>query len=263
MSIQVVDTHAHLCSEAFAEDREQVWVDARAAGVKWVLNVADSLTTSLATARAAAHDTGMYATAGVHPHEAGSWDEDTKQQLLEILTREEVVAVGEIGLDYHYDFAPRDLQREVFRAQLSLAKNLSLPVVVHNREADVDTMALLTGATPLSGVLHCFWSDECTAREAIELGYYIGVGGPITFGNTADLRTVLQKVPLQRIVLETDSPYLAPKPFRGRRNEPAYVVKVAEALAELHGKSVEYVARQTTENAETLFLKGAQVAINC
>lgn len=254
MSMQFVDTHAHLCSEAFATDQDQVVAAARQAGVQWIVNVADDLPSSEAALQLAVATSHLYGTVGVHPHEAGCWNQETEQRLRQLLATFQAVAVGEIGLDYHYDFTPRELQIEAFRAQLQLAKEFALPVVVHNREADKDALPLLEQAAPLKGVMHCFWSDAATARQALDQGLYLGVGGPITFGNTDDLRAVLKEVPLERLVLETDAPYLAPKPYRGRRNEPALVVKVAEALAALHDRSLAYVARQTSENAQQLFL---------
>lgn len=256
MSVSVVDTHAHLCSEAFEADRELVFAAARNAGVAWVLNVADSVLSSQEAAAWAKQASAIYATAGIHPHEANEWGDQAKAELESLLQQPSVVAIGEIGLDYHYDFTPRDVQRRVFRAQLHMAAEYGLPVVVHNREADNDTLAELRAVAPLRGVLHCFWADEAVAHEALSLGLYLGVGGPITFGNTEPLRQVIRQVPLERLVLETDSPYLAPKPFRGKRNEPMYVLKVAEALADLHQTTLEQVASITTHNAEKLFLRG-------
>jgi TatD DNase family protein len=255
VSLQLVDTHAHLCSEAFADDLEQVVRAAHDAGVKWMLNVADDLASSEAVTALAAKVPTLKATAGVHPHAAVGWGTAVEQRLRELLASPEVVAVGEIGLDYHYDFSPREMQKEAMRAQLQLARDHELPVVVHNREADADILAQLSAFAPLSGVMHCFWSSLDVAQQALDFGLFLGVGGPITFGNAHELRAVLKTISLEHILLETDAPYLAPTPFRGRRNEPAFVPKVAEALAQLHGKSPRYVAAQTSENAERLFLK--------
>lgn len=256
MSFRVVDTHAHLCSEAFDADKEQTLAKAHAAGVAWVLNVADSVTTAREGVEWAGTVAGLYATVGVHPHKAAAWDAKAATELQTLLRQPKVVAVGEIGLDYHYDFAPRDLQRVALRAQLRMAQTGGLPVVLHNREADADMLAELADAGSLRGVLHCFWSNLQTAHRLLEMGLYLGVGGAITFGNAAELRDVIRQIPLQRLVLETDAPYLAPKPYRGKRNEPAYVVQVAHALAELHGTTVDRVADITSHNAEELFLSG-------
>lgn len=253
MSLQLVDTHAHLCSEAFADDLEQVVQAAHDAGVTWILNVGDDLASSEAVTALAAQVPTLRAAVGVHPHAARSWCA-CEQQMLGLLAAPGVVAVGEIGLDYHYDFSPREMQREALRAQLQLARDREFPVVVHNREADADILEILAAFAPLSGVMHCFWSSLEVAQQALELGLFLGVGGPITFRNAHELRAVLKMIPLERVLLETDAPYLAPAPFRGRRNELVFVAQMAEALAQLHGKTAEYVANQTSENAARLFL---------
>ena len=170
MSMQFVDTHAHLCSEAFTTDQGQVIAAARRAGVQWIVNVADDLPSSQAVLELVAATPNLYGTVGVHPHEAGCWNHDTEQRLRDLLATSRAVAVGEIGLDYHYDFTPRDMQIEAFRAQLQLAKEFALPVVVHNREADQDVLPLLEQAAPLRGVMHCFWSDASRCR-ALDQGY--------------------------------------------------------------------------------------------
>ncbi|HHT26542.1 MAG TPA: TatD family hydrolase [Firmicutes bacterium] len=256
MSFLVVDTHAHLCSDDFAADREAVLAAAHAAGVTWVLDVADTLTTSQQAALWAAGREGVYATVGVHPHDAVSWNEQTAAQLQELLEQPQVLAVGETGLDYHYEFSSRDKQVEAFRAQLQLSLEYDKPVVIHNREADADVLAVLAEfkTKPVRGVFHCFWSDRLMADAVLAAGFYLGVGGAITFSSARDLRAVISQVPLERLLLETDAPYLAPTPYRGKRNEPAYVVRVAQALAELHQTSVEHVAEVTSANAAQLFL---------
>jgi TatD DNase family protein len=192
----------------------------------------------------------------VHPHDAVSWNEQTAAQLQELLEQPQVLAVGETGLDYHYEFSSRDKQVEAFRAQLQLSLEYDKPVVIHNREADADVLAVLAEfkTKPVRGVFHCFWSDRLMADAVLAAGFYLGVGGAITFSSARDLRAVISQVPLERLLLETDAPYLAPTPYRGKRNEPAYVVRVAQALAELHQTSVEHVAEVTSANAAQLFL---------
>jgi TatD DNase family protein len=251
----VVDTHAHLSSEAFAADRDAILAAASSAGVTWVLNVADDLQTARHAAAWTTTSSGVYAAVGIHPHAAIEWSPQAEMELHGLLDQPKVVAVGEIGLDYHYDYCPRDQQRTAFTGQLRLAQEMNMPVVIHNRNADIDTLTDLSKYKGLRGVMHCFWSTWETATVALEMGLYIGVGGPLTFTNTGALREVIRQVPLERIVLETDSPYLAPKPYRGKRNEPAFVTRVAVYLAELLGVTPELVAEVTTRNAENLFLK--------
>jgi TatD DNase family protein len=256
VSYQVVDTHAHLCSDDFATDREAVLAVAHAANVAWVLDVADSLPSSQQAAQWAGAHEGVYATVGVHPHDAAAWNAQTELQLRELFTLPQVVAVGETGLDYHYEFSPRDKQIEVFRTQLRLSLECGKPVVIHNREADADILSVLAEfrSTSLRGVFHCFWSDQRMAEAVLQAGFYLGVGGAITFSSARALREVISRAPLERLILETDSPYLAPTPYRGKRNEPAYVVRVAQALAELRNTSIEHIAEVTSANAAALFL---------
>jgi TatD DNase family protein len=255
VNLRLVDTHAHLCSEAFADDLEQVIQAAERAGVTWILNVADDAASSEAVVVSADKYRMLRSTVGVHPHSARHWSAAVERRFRELLTEHEIAAVGEIGLDYHYDFSPRDRQKEALRAQLQLARDYDLPVVVHNREADQDILEVLGEFAPLAGVMHCFWSTLEVARQALEYGLLLGIGGPVTFRNAHELRKVLGQIPLEYILLETDAPYLAPVPYRGRRNEPGFVAEVAAALAQLHGKSTSYVADQTSENAQRLFVR--------
>lgn len=251
----LVDTHAHLVAEAFAADRDQVIDRARQAGVGAIVCIGDHLAASAAAAQLAAARSEVWAAVGIHPHHAGSAPEDVAAALRPLCHQPRVVAIGEIGLDYHYDFAPRDQQMRVFRAQLRLARELGLPVVVHNRKADQDVLQALREecAGDVGGVLHCFWSDWETAAAALDLGFYLGIGGPITFKRSDDLRALVKRLPLGRLLVETDAPYLAPTPHRGRRNEPAFVALTAAALAEVKGLSFAEVAAATTHNAARLF----------
>lgn len=252
---RLVDTHAHLVSEAFENDCHEAIDRAREAGVAAVLCVADGVESSQAAVELAAERSEIWATVGIHPHQAGEAPEDIPAALKPIFERDRVVALGEMGLDYHYDFAPVTQQKRVFREQLRLACDLKLPVVIHNREADQDVIRILQdeGAERVGGVLHCFWSDWETASVALGMGFHLGVGGPVTFKRSEALRALLEKVPLERLLVETDSPYLAPVPYRGKRNEPAYVVESARVLAEVKGVTMEELASVTTENAAKLF----------
>lgn len=252
----LVDTHAHIASDAFADDVEAVLERAAAAGVHTVVCVADDVHAAKRGLELAERFGGrVVATAGIHPHQAGAATAEDLAELASIVDGGAVVAVGEMGLDYHYDFAPVDVQQEVFRHQLRLAKRVGLPVILHSRKAEHDVLRILEeeGADEIGGVMHCFWGDAEAARRTLDLGFYIGVGGPVTFKNTGDLREILAEVPLERMIIETDSPYLAPVPYRGKRNEPAYVAETAASLAALLGVPVATVAEQTTANARRLF----------
>lgn len=200
---------------------------------------------------------GIYAAVGVHPNSAAGRQDDWLDELRDFARHRKVVAIGEIGLDYYWDKTPPDIQRRAFFLQLALAAELALPVIIHNREASTDVIEQLADS-PLKGserpgVLHSFSGDWAMAEAALEMGFYLGFTGPLTYKNADQLREIAARVPLDRILIETDSPYLTPQPFRGRRNEPAYVRLVAERLAELRGQSLEDIARITTANAERLF----------
>jgi len=261
----LVDTHAHLDSPRFDGDREAVIRRAREAGVIGIITCGVDLPTSRAASRLAHEHPDIHAAVGVHAHDAQSavrtnagsaWrvDDDVLASLANLAGSSDVVALGELGLDYHYDHSPRDVQRAVLAAQLRLACELDLPVILHNRESDADLVAIVDDApASLRGVLHCFMGETDLAEWAIERGLYIGIAGPITFKNVRHLPEVVRRVPLDRLLVETDSPYLAPHPRRGRRNEPAYVAHVAERLAKVLGLSVEDLGARTTQNARRLF----------
>ncbi len=251
----LIDTHAHVASSAFDEDRREVLQRARDAGVSEILCIGDTLDSSRAAIQLAEGESGLWATAGIHPHYAGEADPDFERLLKELLACPRVVAVGEVGLDYHYDFAPREVQQEVFRRQIRIALEAGMPLVIHNRKADEDVIAILQEeeAQQVGGVFHCFWGDQALAEKALELGFYIGVGGPVTFKKSDALRQVLKAIPRERLLVETDAPYLAPVPYRGRRNEPAYVVETAKHLAALLEMELDELADVTTQNARRLF----------
>ncbi len=254
-----VDSHAHIDGEEFDADRDEVVGRARAAGVRAILNVGtgDPHAGNLERAvRVAESYEGVYAAVGVHPHDAKLYDDEAERRLLE-LTRPggRVVAWGEIGLDYHYDHSPREVQREVFARQLRLARGAGLPVVIHSREADEETVEILRAelGTSARGVLHCFGGGPRMAEAALGLGFYISFAGNVTFKKADALREVALTVPAERLLVETDCPYMAPVPLRGRRNEPAYVVETAGLLAALRGVEPEELGRTTSENFCRLF----------
>jgi TatD DNase family protein len=255
-----VDSHAHIDGEEFDADRDEVVGRARGAGVCAILNVGtgDPQGGNFERAVALAENyEGVYAAAGVHPHDARLYDEAAERRLLEVLRgSRRVVALGEIGLDYHYDNSPREVQREVFARQLRLARDVGLPVVIHSREADADTAEILSReltGSGLGGVMHCFGGGRELADAALGLGFMISFAGNVTFKKAEPLREVAAAVPLERILVETDCPYLAPVPFRGRRNEPAFVVETARFLASLRGVPHEELGRATSENFARLF----------
>jgi TatD DNase family protein len=247
----LVDAHCHLGDEAFDADLDAVLARARATGVAHVVVVGGSLAESERAATLARTRAGLSATAGIHPHEARHWSADTAARLRDLLALPEVVAVGETGLDYHYDHSPREAQRRAFEAQLALGAELGRPVVVHAREADEDVAAMLAGART-GVVLHSFSSGPGVFAAGLAIGAYFSFSGMITFKSWT-LTDRLIACPPDRLLVETDAPYLAPVPHRGQRNEPAFVHAVAEALARARGESVDGIAQRTTDNACRLF----------
>jgi TatD DNase family protein len=253
----VIDTHCHLDHKQFAADRDQVIERARAAGVQGFIAIGtgDGPPDLLSGIRLANQFDFFHATAGVHPHDASRATAETIEDLATAAGHPKVVAIGEIGLDYHYDFSPRAVQQELFRAQLRLARSLELPVVIHTREAWADTVAILREEGASAGVFHCFTSGPEEAAEALDLGFHLGIGGVLTFPRSEGLREAVRLAPSDRLLLETDAPYLAPVPHRGKRNEPAYVAETARKVAEVRGEPVESVARTTTANVARLFVR--------
>ena len=248
----IFDTHAHYDDSKFDEDRHELLTSLSDLGVSDVINCGCDLKTSLAAVSLSKSFDFLYAAVGVHPHEAQDTTEDDLIKIKELYNEKKVVAIGEIGLDYHYDFSPRERQLEIFEKQLILADDLNLPVIIHDREAHEDTLTLLKKYKP-KGVVHCFSGSKEMAREIVELGMYIGIGGVLTFKNGRVLKEAAKIIPLDRILLETDAPYLSPEPFRGKLNHSALIIYVARALAEIKGISVEEVLRVTSENTERLF----------
>jgi len=258
----LIDTHAHLDFEQFDADRAAVLERARAAGVAAMVNVGADLASSRRAVTLAGQHLPVYASVGVHPHEAKMLDGAALAELRVLAGRPKVVAVGEIGLDFYRDLSPRDLQRRAFQAQLAWAAQLGKPVIVHDRDAHDEVLQILTdwagtaAGSPLAGrlgVLHSFSGDLAMAERAIELGFYIAVSGPVTYHNARRLPEVVRAVSLDRLLVETDCPYLPPHPHRGQRNEPAHVRLVAEQIAAIRGVTFDQVAQATTANACRLF----------
>lgn len=262
------DSHCHLADEAFEDDLDAVVERARQAGLRGALCILDAVNADEAVRadRVAAAWPEVAFAVGVHPHQAGRFagclDEVEPRLRSAAAARDAVCAVGEIGLDYHYDFAPREIQREVFRRQVRAARDLGLPVVIHTREADEDTFAVLEdeGAPPPGGVFHCFTGDAAAARRAVDLGFHVSFSGIATFKRADAVRAAAAAVPWGRLLVETDAPYLAPAPHRGRRNEPAWVARVVEVVAGVRGAAVDEVRERTSAAFEALFPVGAPPA---
>jgi len=252
------DSHAHLTLEHFDPDRDDVIARARQAGVVRLVTVSSFIGDAEACAALAARHDFIHFTAGVHPHEAKSFTPEVVEGIRRAAGRPKAAAIGEIGLDYHYDFSPREAQRRAFRDQIVLARNLKLPIVIHTREAWGDTLLILDDerAREVGGVFHCFSGGKEEAKRCLDLGFYLSFAGPVTFKNASEVAEAAAYAPLDRILCETDSPYLTPHPFRGKRNEPARVVLVAARVAALKGMAPEAVGEATTRNLEAVFRLG-------
>lgn len=284
----MIDTHCHLEMAEFDEDRDAVIQRAREAGIDAVITVGSDLEGNIGSLRLSEKYDFIYSSIGIHPHDAKDFTEEIYKQLKEWATRcriqdtryrmqdkelknhescimhhasslSKIVAIGETGLDYHYDNSPRDIQKEVFKKHLLLAKELELPVIIHSREAKKDTLEILGDSGISRGVLHCFSGDMGMAEKAMEMGLYISIAGPVTFKNAKKLRETAEAIPDDYLLIETDAPYLTPEPFRGRRNEPAFLVNTAEKIAEVRRVSLEDIARITTLNAKRLFRIGKSI----
>jgi TatD DNase family protein len=255
----VVDSHCHLDNEQFKEDRQTVIERALTAGVDrmLVIGTGDGPPDLEVAIRLADRYPALFATVGVHPHDASKAGRETYQQLEELLRHPRVLALGEIGLDYHYDFSPREVQRDVFVEQMRIASDARKPIVIHTREAWEDTLTLIENhwsPTGLPGIMHCFSGGPAEAERCVSLGFYVSFGGILTFPKAQEVQEAARTVPLDRILVETDAPYLAPVPKRGKRNEPAFVVETARKLASLRGTTLEEIAAATTRNFERLTL---------
>ncbi len=251
----LIDSHCHLDDSVFDADRDQVLERARRAGVTLALAIGsgDGPPDLESAIRLADAVPWIYATVGVHPHEARKADAAAFERLEQLCQHRKVLAIGEIGLDYHYDHSPREVQREVFTTQLDVARRAGKPVVIHTREAWRDTLDLLRAHGKGPGVMHCFTGDYAQAVEVLDSGFFISFGGILTFPRAESLRDVAARVPLDRILVETDAPYLAPVPHRGKRNEPAFVIETVRMLAKLQGVSEQQAAGATAANFLALF----------
>ena len=251
----LIDTHAHLAMDEFASDREEVLKRARDAGVEAIIVIGSDIEESQRAIELSQRYPFLYTSIGIHPHEAKDVSPSTWDQLGRLAKEESVVAIGECGLDYHYQHSPRAMQQETFRHQIQWAKEAHLPLIIHSREAQADLLAILKeeGAGEVGGVLHCFSGDWEMAQEAGRLGFSVSVAGPITYPKSIGLQEIVTKLPPHRLLLETDCPYLAPHEYRGKRNEPAHVRLVGEKVAQLKGVTLNDVARFTTANARSVF----------
>lgn len=251
----LVDTHAHLDGERFHDDLDDVIQRANDAGVKTIITVGCDINSSQASIDLAQRYPNVYATVGVHPHNGAEITSESLKQLEQLAQHEKVVAIGEIGLDYYRNRCPHDQQQYAFRQQIQLAQRYKLPIVVHDREAHTDVMQILTeeNAEAYGGVLHCFSGDLAMAEQCIAMGFYLSFTGTITYPKNDEIREIIRHIHTEHILVETDCPYLAPQQWRGKRNEPAYVVKTAETIAEIKGLSLADVARITSLNAQRLF----------
>ncbi len=253
----MIDTHCHLDMKEFDTDRDEVIRRAGDAGFEALVTVGSDLLSSREAVTISGQYDFIYAAIGIHPHDAKDFSEKIYSDLLELSKNRKVVAIGETGLDYHYDHSPRESQKEVFRSHLHLAGEAGLPVIVHSREADEDTLAILRESGVSRGVLHCFSGDARMAEEAMEMGLYISIAGPVTFKKSTRMKEIVRMIPDDYLLSETDAPYLAPEPFRGKRNEPAFMERTLRQVADLRNISFEDAARITTLNAKRLFGIGA------
>ena len=250
----LIDSHAHIQLDGFDEDREAVLARAHEAGIHAILTIGFDLQTSRGAISLAEKHEQIYATVGMHPHDAKNFDDEILQIFRELAVHPKVLALGEMGLDYYRDLSPRPIQKKTFNQQLDLAEELDLPIIIHNREAYHDILPILQERCGrIRGVMHCFSGDVEIMHKSLDLGFYIGIGGPVTYRKSDALQAVAQEVPPDRLLVETDCPWLAPQFRRGKRNEPAYVRAIAEKIAELRGIGLEEIGQITTRNFEQLF----------
>ncbi len=253
--MMLIDSHCHIDSDKFDEDRDHVVQRAREAGISVMLNIGTGDPHSndfrKAVAVAEKYD-NVFASVGVHPHDAKLYDDKAEEHLIDLATSEKVIAWGEIGLDFHYDYSPRDVQREILIRQIRTARKLALPIIIHSRDADEETVAILSEECARNdfpgGIMHCFGGTSEMAKSLMELGFLISFAGNVTFKKADNLRDAARVVPIDKLLVETDCPFLTPIPFRGKRNEPAYVEHTARFLAEFYEIEFEVLAAQTTRN---------------
>ena len=250
----IIDTHAHYDDEQFDTDRDELLKSMHDGGIGLIVNAASTLESWGKIQRLTEEYPFVYGAVGIHPDEAGTLTEEHMSEMERLSDLEKIVAVGEIGLDYYWDNESHDVQKKWFIRQLELAKGKDMPVIIHSREAAADTMEIMRGyASGMRAVIHCYSYSVEMAREYVKMGYYIGIGGVVTFKNAKKLVNVVKEIPLTSIVLETDCPYLAPVPYRGKRNSSLYLPYVAEKIAEIKGVNIEEVVRQTEENSRMLY----------
>lgn len=249
------DTHAHLDDEQFRQDQENVIERARASGISYIVNVGYNVASARRTLQLTKKYDFIYGAVGMHPHDAKDLDGERLQELKRIAREPKIVAIGEIGLDYYWNHSPHDVQQRVFRRMIDLAGELKKPIIIHDRDAHEDIFRIIKeeGAAEVGGIFHCYSGSWPMAKEAVALGFYISIAGPVTFHNAKKTVEVVKEIPLEHLLIETDSHYLAPVPYRGKRNESAYVVKVAEMIAQIKGVPLEDVARATLENGKKAF----------
>jgi TatD DNase family protein len=257
----LVDSHCHLDFPDFAAEREAVIARARSAGVETMLTISTRLDQFDGVRAIAETYDGIWCSVGAHPHEAADHAALLPQQLVALSAHPKIIGIGETGLDFHYDLSPRDIQEHVFRAHVEASRATGLPLIVHAREADDEIARILDEGRPPPGVLHCFSSGRGLAEAAIALGFYISISGIVTFRNAEELRRIVCELPLDRLLIETDAPYLAPVPYRGKRNEPAYVAATASAVAALKGLDPQHLAAVTRENFFRLFGKASPTTL--
>lgn len=250
----IFDTHAHYDDEQFEQDREELLASMRDQNVGTIVNVSATLESCRRSIALAEKYAYIYAAVGIHPDEVGALNEETFADMRTLFGHKKVVAVGEIGLDYYWDNEPHEIQKEWFVRQLELARELDLPVLIHSREAASDTLYVMREyANGLTGVIHCFSYSKEIAEEYVKMGFYIGIGGVVTFKNAKKLKEVAAAVPIERILLETDCPYMAPEPYRGKRNQSGYLSYVAEQIGAVKGMSAKEVIEQTEKNARIMY----------
>lgn len=255
---QMIDSHAHLDEERFDEDRDELIKSLKENAISYVINPSSDMETSRRVVELSNKYDNIFAAVGIHPHDAEGFKEEDLDELRELSKDERVVAIGEIGLDYYYDNSPREIQKEVFGKQLQLAHELDLPVIIHTRDAMGDTYDILKEFEDrVRGVMHCYTGSIEMAEKFMKLGFYISIAGPVTFKNAVNVREMAKQIPLERLLIETDSPYLAPVPNRGKRNDPTNVRYVADMLANLKEIQIDKIIEHSRENTVELFsLKG-------
>jgi TatD DNase family protein len=258
MNYMFIDTHCHLEMNVFDKDRDRVVERARDAGVEYLITIGSDRKGNLQGLDVCHSFPCVYSAVGIHPHDAKTFDSELSSEIKQWIKEPKVIAIGEIGLDYHYMHSPREMQIDAFAKQISIAKDSGLPIIVHSREANEDTLHILEQSAPdITGVLHCFSGDLHTARKAMDLGYYLSLAGPVTFKNAKNLRDIARFIPDERLLIETDAPYLSPVPMRGKRNEPSFLIHTASVISELRGICLSDIARITTLNAKRLFKIGS------